>query len=381
MSFAVRGVARAAVRQRRWSCASARWSGLSKPRVAAPSTRVAWLSTVPTPGSSASASQVEEARATQALGRYGNMLLRLLGYYSEEPTRLRAADALFRSCAERASHPVFMSKGLVGNDFRSKHTLLVTHVWMVHRRLSQQPTGTGKVSDGGDEVQMKLMQEAVFDELWNDSMFRIRAIGVSARAARGELGAARTSHSASSKQVPELTVNKHLTSVQKYSFASAVSYDHALSHTDADERIDALAGALWRFVYLQNESLLVEHVLELGARARCASRLRFAAITVTRRARVARYVETNLDTLYATPTEAILEGRIAWGELPKWGVAATTAGAPAADGAVGATNADEDVDEELGEWRKALTEAGKVYWWNVRTRESRWDDPMAAAFR
>ena len=55
--------------------------------------------------------------------------------------------------------------------------------------------------------------------------------------------------------------------------------------------------------------------------------------------------------------------------------------APAADGAVGATNADEDVDEELGEWRKALTEAGKVYWWNVRTRESRWDDPMAAAFR
>ena len=103
MSFAVRGVARAAVRQRRWSCASARWSGLSKPRVAAPSTRVAWLSTVPTPGSSASASQVEEARATQALGRYGNMLLRLLGYYSEEPTRLRAADALFRSCAERAS--------------------------------------------------------------------------------------------------------------------------------------------------------------------------------------------------------------------------------------------------------------------------------------
>merc|ERR1719198_461260 len=335
MSFAVRGVARAAVRQRRWSCASARWSGLSKPRVAAPSIRVAWLSTVPTPGSSASASQVEEARATQALGRYGNMLLRLLGYYSEEPTRLRAADALFRSCAERASHPVFMSKGLVGNDFRSKHTLLVTHVWMVHRRLSQQPTGTGKVSDGGDEVQMKLMQEAVFDELWNDSMFRIRAIGV-----------------------PELTVNKHLTSVQKYSFASAVSYDHALSHTDADERIDALAGALWRFVYLQNESLLVEHVLEL-----------------------ARYVETNLDTLYATPTEAILEGRIAWGELPKWGVAATTAGAPAADGAVGATNADEDVDEELGEWRKALTEAGKVYWWNVRTRESRWDDPMAAAFR
>ena len=70
---------------------------------------------------------------------------------------------------------------------------------------------------------------------------------------------------APSRQVPELTVNKHLTSVQKYSFAAAVSYDHALSHADEEERIDALAGALWRFVYLQNESLLVEHVLELGA--------------------------------------------------------------------------------------------------------------------
>ena len=46
----------------------------------------------------------EEAKATRALGRYGNMLLRMLGYYGEEPTRLRAADALFRACAERANH-------------------------------------------------------------------------------------------------------------------------------------------------------------------------------------------------------------------------------------------------------------------------------------
>ena len=100
-----------------------------------------------------------------------------------------------------------------------------------------------------------------------------------------------------------------------------------------------------------------------------------------RQPRAARYVETNLDALYATPTEAILEGRIAWGELPKWGIAAATAGSPATDGAVGATSTDEEADEELGEWRKALTEAGKVYWWNVRTRESRWDDPLAAAYR
>ena len=41
------------------------------------------------------------------------------------------------------------------------------------------------------------------------------------------------------------------------------------------------------------------------------------------------------------------------------------------DGAV----VDDAVD--LGEWREAITVRGEAYWWNVRTRESRWKRPGA----
>ncbi len=36
--------------------------------------------------------------------------------------------------------------------------------------------------------------------------------------------------------------------------------------------------------------------------------------------------------------------------------------------------ADDDDDDE-GEWREALDVTGKKYFWNTRTRESRWEKP------
>ena len=44
--------------------------------------------------------------------------------------------------------------GLVGSEFRPKHTVLMAHIWMVHRRL---------ISEGKEG---KLIQECLFDELW-----------------------------------------------------------------------------------------------------------------------------------------------------------------------------------------------------------------------
>jgi hypothetical protein len=55
---------------------------------------------------------------------------------------------------------------MLGNDFRSKHNLLVVHVWMVHRRL---------ITEGKEGL---LVQEAVFDELWEDTCSRIRGAGI-----------------------------------------------------------------------------------------------------------------------------------------------------------------------------------------------------------
>lgn len=56
--------------------------------------------------------------------------------------------------------------GHVGSDFRSKHMLLVLHVWLVHRRLFSE------------SKQGLLVQEALFDELWEDTSNRIRAAGI-----------------------------------------------------------------------------------------------------------------------------------------------------------------------------------------------------------
>ena len=59
----------------------------------------------------------------------------------------------------------------------------------------------------------KLLQEALFDRCWEDTVKRIRALGVQ-----------------------ELTVNKHLRETQTFSFGAAVAYDHGLQ-----EDLDTLA--------------------------------------------------------------------------------------------------------------------------------------------
>jgi hypothetical protein len=56
--------------------------------------------------------------------------------------------------------------GMVGTDFRAKQILLMVHVWMMHRRLITE----------GKEGQR--VQEAMFDQLWEDTSNRIRSHGV-----------------------------------------------------------------------------------------------------------------------------------------------------------------------------------------------------------
>ena len=61
--------------------------------------------------------------------------------------------------------------GLISDDFKSRHTLLLTHIWMVHRRLMAE----GKVEQAEKALSI---QECVFDEMWNDTSNRIRAAGI-----------------------------------------------------------------------------------------------------------------------------------------------------------------------------------------------------------
>jgi len=100
------------------------------------------------------------------------------------------------------------------------------------------------------------------------------------------------------------------------------------------------------------------------------------------------------------PKEAIFESRFKWGPLPSWGGRAGGRGggrvAPryvSSDGKAvpdeeeeeeegkeevekeeGKTQAEEEEDKR-GEWRTAFSEQGRMYYWNVRTRESTYEKP------
>ena len=130
-----------------------------------------------------------------------------------------ASPATCESDSWQASHPNWAKRaGIDTRAFRPQHSLIFAHVWLVHRAFETEGASTRR--------ERRLLQEAVFDELWEDTQARIRASGVA-----------------------EISVNKHLTDVQKYSFQAALEYDDASSRDGADRR-DALGAAIWRHVHL-----------------------------------------------------------------------------------------------------------------------------------
>lgn len=63
---------------------------------------------------------------------------------------------------------------MISQDFRSRHMLLVLHVWLLHRRLKGSP---GQEAPPSRRKQAMLVQEALFDELWENTTIRIRQAG------------------------------------------------------------------------------------------------------------------------------------------------------------------------------------------------------------
>ncbi len=160
-------------------------------------------------------------------------LLKAVGYFGADATRARTAHALFRACALQASHPNWAKRaGIDTRAFRPQHSLIFAHVWLVHRAFETEGASTRR--------ERQLLQEAVFDELWEDTQARIRASGVA-----------------------EISVNKHLTDVQKYSFQAALEYDDASSRDGADRR-DALGAAIWRHVHLGARDVEAERCLAVA---------------------------------------------------------------------------------------------------------------------
>lgn len=257
-------------------------------------------------------------------------------------TTAGGATALFHNCQLQAQHAFWHKRGLIGADFRSKHMLLVLHVWMVHKRLMFE----GKSGQS--------LQEALFDELWEDTSNRIRGQGVA-----------------------EISVNKYLKEVQSYSFRCCVELDRALDQYmqgkeepgsaaeaveaevgSAEEKLeDDIGGVLWRLLYLRREEIDVDHVLEL-----------------------AKYVVREQVSLSDVSKDAVFEGRIQWGALPSWrrlrnspSTANTSTAATSSDEV--STPSTAKKPSGAGEWKEATAADGRSYFWNTVTRESRWDKP------
>ncbi|GAB5036192.1 ubiquinol-cytochrome c chaperone [Nannochloropsis oceanica] len=274
------------------------------------------------PANSGRTDDEPQVRATARPTSLTQRILHIFGM-GESLKRTKNSEALLQACISQASNTTFYRAGRISDSFRAAHGLLVVHVWMLHKRLLRE----------GEEG--KVLEEALFDRLWDETTARIRAL-----------------------KVNELSVNSYVKEVQSYSFGACVSYDAAQALETEEDRVDELAGALYR------------------------------------------YVQRELDSLMMLPKEAIFESRFKWGPLPSWGGRAGGRGggrvAPRyvrSDGKAvpdeeeeeeegeeevekeeGKTQAEEEEDKR-GEWRTAFSEQGRMYYWNVRTRESTYEKP------
>jgi hypothetical protein len=76
------------------------------------------------------------------------------------------ARALNSCTAGNVLSPTVFSDGLVPQDFRGYHSLLIVHAWMFHKKLLMAGTHGNNV------------EEALYDELWEDTHHRIRMLGI-----------------------------------------------------------------------------------------------------------------------------------------------------------------------------------------------------------
>ena len=258
----------------------------------------------------------------------------VLGFFGRGRNTLGVARSLFFNCKHQSELPVWFSRGKIGQDFRSKQTMLMIHIWMIHRRLLQE----GSAGNA--------LQECMFDELWDDTSIRIRNAGIA-----------------------EISVNKRLSEVQGYSFRTCMELDHCMTLPSEDEKLEEIAGVMWRSAYLRNNDIMPDHVIEMAS-----------------------HVQKEHYSLLDIPSKAVMEGRVEFGDVKHlWGNDKTSAkkmvGGRYVNDASSSTidssataSASNDVDssgedDEEDMWLTNLTAQGKPYYYNKRTRETRWTLP------
>jgi len=217
-------------------------------------------------------------------------------------------------------HRRWFGPARVSREFRSRHAILTLHIWLLHKRL---------LHDTVDKDGALLVQEELFNILWEDTICRIRKEGVN-----------------------ELLVNKNLMKVQQYTFLHLTHYDHAYTEflNKPEERLKELRKLLWQHVYLRDESL--EDWNDLLDR-------------------LAWYVDANYRNIMQDwPYDYYRQSRVAWVNLPDYEGLCDAQGQP-----VEANPVHED-DVVPKPWLRNITLRGVDYYWNPETKATTWTKPL-----
>lgn len=194
------------------------------------------------------------------------------------------------------------------------------HIWFLHKRL---------ISDEYDKDVALMIQEELFNILWEDTTCRIRQQGVN-----------------------ELVVNKNLLKVQQYTFLHLTHYDHAFTEflDKPEERLKELRKIIWTHVLVRDEKA-----------KRRSDHLD----------RLAWYVETNYQNIMMDwPDQYYRQARVKWVDLPDFSDMKDSSGEILPDNPL-------HPDDVLPfPWQKNITLKGIDYYWNPETMESSWERPV-----
>ena len=191
---------------------------------------------------------------------------------------------------------------------------MTMHLWFLHKRL---------ISDEVDRNMALMIQEELFNILWDDTTCRIRHTGTR-----------------------ELLVNKYLAKVQQYTFLHLLQYDHAFTDflDKPEERMNELRKIVWTHILLRDEEAEHRH---------------------DQLDRIAWYIEANYQNIVMEwPDQYYREGRVAWVDLPDF------SNMKDSNGEIMPENPIHSDDVLPKPWLRNITRLGKYYYWNPVTMRS-----------
>jgi hypothetical protein len=191
----------------------------------------------------------------------------------------------------------------------------------------------------------RLVQEELFEILWNDTRARIRA----------ESG------------IHELMVNKHLKDMQQRTFQHCFLLDESfqMDMNDMQARRQQIGAVLFNYVFLQREDVPASLIKS------------FTEYIEEEHENITQPTTTTI-TMHnnGSSEEFFREGRIGWlPYFPDFDNLTSDDGVSVLPNVVD-DGVEKDPDYNLQpEWAQALTDAGDKYYWNTKTMDSTWDRP------